>query len=110
MKEFSELYRSIDETTKTSAKLAAMQAFFLKASHEDAAWAVFFLSGERLKRLINTRILREWAIRSSGTSEWLFEESYSWVGDLAETIALLVPSQAIGTEDSLFGLLRKSSA
>ena len=101
MKEFSELYRSIDETTKTSAKLAAMQAFFLKASHEDAAWAVFFLSGERLKRLINTRILREWAVRSSGTSEWLFEESYSWVGDLAETIALLVPSQAIDTHGGL---------
>jgi DNA ligase-1 len=101
MKEFSALYRAIDETTKTNSKLAAMQAFFLKASHDDAAWAVYFLSGERVKRLVNTRVLREWAVRSSGIAEWLFEESYSWVGDLAETISLVVPSLALNTEGSL---------
>ncbi|MFN7876719.1 MAG: ATP-dependent DNA ligase [Pirellula sp.] len=101
MKEFSALYRSIDETTKTNSKLAAMRAYFLNASHEDAAWAVYFLSGERVKRLINTRTLREWAVQSSGVSEWLFEESYSWVGDLAETISLLVPSSALNTEGGL---------
>lgn len=101
MKEFSALYRSIDETTKTNSKLAAMREFFLNASHEDAAWAVYFLSGERVKRLVNTRTLREWAVKSSGISEWLFEESYSWVGDLAETISLLVPSSAMNTEGGL---------
>ena len=101
MREFSALYRSIDETTKTNAKLAALQSYLLKASHSDAAWAVFFLSGERFKRLVNTRVLREWAMQSSGTSEWLFEESYGWVGDLAETISLLVPSRAIETQNGL---------
>lgn len=101
MKEFSALYRSIDETTKTNAKLAAMRGFFLNVSHEDAAWAVYFLSGERVKRLISTRTLREWAVQSSGISDWLFEESYSWVGDLAETISLLVPSSALNTEGGL---------
>ena len=97
MRDFSELYRAIDETTKTNAKLSALQSYLLKASHEDAAWAVFFLSGERIKRLVNTRILREWAMHSSRMSDWLFEESYNWVGDLAETISLLVPTRAMET-------------
>ncbi|MCU0711159.1 MAG: ATP-dependent DNA ligase [Pirellula sp.] len=101
MKEFSSLYKAIDETTKTNSKLAAMQAYFQTACHDDAAWAIFFLSGERFKRLINTRVLREWAMQSSQTSSWLFEESYSWVGDLAETVFLLVPSRATTTEGGL---------
>ncbi|XZE18728.1 ATP-dependent DNA ligase [Pirellulaceae bacterium SH449] len=101
MKAFSALYRAIDETTKTNAKLSAMHSYFRSASHDDAAWAINFLSGERFKRLINTRILREWARHSSGTSEWLFEESYDWVGDLAETISLLVPSEATDTAGGL---------
>jgi DNA ligase-1 len=101
MKAFSALYRAIDETTKTNAKLSAMQSYFRTASHDDAAWAIYFLSGERFKRLINTRILREWAIHSSCIPDWLFEESYNWVGDLAETISLLVPSKATDTAGGL---------
>lgn len=101
MREFAALYKAIDETTKINAKLDAMQSYFQTADPGDAAWAIFFLSGERFKRLINTRLLREWAMLSSQTSAWLFEESYNWVGDLAETISLLVPSQAAETRGGL---------
>ena len=101
MRDFATLYRAIDETTKTNAKIAAMRSYFASASPADAAWAIFFLSGERLKRLVNTRLLREWAVRAGGVSEWLFEESYNWVGDLAETMALIVPSSATHTDGGL---------
>ncbi len=101
MKQFAALYRTIDETTKTNRKLQAMRDHFRSASPEDAAWALFFLSGERFKRAVPAKALREWAIASSGLSSWLFEESYNWVGDLAETIALTVPSPATITQGTL---------
>ncbi len=101
MKAFAAAYRSIDGTTKTHQKLAVMREYFLKASSQDAAWAVYFLSGERFKRVVPAKALREWALESASISEWLFEESYGWVGDLAETISLLVPSPATTTEGSL---------
>ncbi len=107
MKAFAAAYRSIDGTTKTHQKLAVMREYFLKASSQDAAWAVYFLSGERFKRVVPAKALREWALESASISEWLFEESYGWVGDLAETISLLVPSPATTTEGSLTDWIEK---
>lgn len=92
MKPFAALYRQLDQTTKTSRKVAAMVEYFTAAPRADAAWAVFFLSGERPRRLLPTRILRELATESAGISPWLFEECYEAVGDLAETVSLLVPA------------------
>lgn len=91
MREFANLYRALDETTKTSRKLAAMRRYFAQVDSADGAWAVFFLSGRRLKRLIRTALLRRWSAEAAGIPEWLFEECYGEVGDLAETIALLLP-------------------
>jgi DNA ligase 1 len=68
-----------------------MASYFSAAPPEDAAWAVHFLSGNRPKRLIPVRRLASWAMEVSGIQPWLFEESYHNVGDLAETIALLLP-------------------
>ncbi len=101
MREFAALYRAIDETTKTNRKLEAMRDHFRSAASDDAAWAVFFLSGERFKRAVSFKTLRQWATTASGISDWLFEESYNWVGDLAETISLVVPSPATTTEGTL---------
>ncbi|CAN5837491.1 ATP-dependent DNA ligase [soil metagenome] len=67
-----------------------MAAYFREARPADAAWAVYFLSGSRPKRLIPARRLATWAMEISSTPEWLFEESYHAVGDLAETISLLL--------------------
>jgi len=91
MKAFADLYAALDETTKTNAKITAMSRYFGSAPPEDVAWAVHFLIGRRPKRLIPTRDLVDWAIEEAGIPEWLFGESYQAVGDLAETIALLLP-------------------
>ncbi len=92
MKRFARLYAEIDSTTSTNRKVAAMVSYFRDAEPADAAWAVYFLSGGRPKRLIPMRRIAEWAMIESGVPDWLFEESYHAVGDLGETIALLLPS------------------
>ena len=101
MKAFADLYSALDATTSSNAKLAAMQAYFAQASPEDAAWAVYFLSGGRPRQLVPTRLLREQATLLSGLPEWLFEESYQAVGDLAETLSLLLPQAEHSSNEGL---------
>jgi DNA ligase-1 len=91
VKAFADLYTALDETTKTNAKIAAMSQYFGSAPPEDVAWAVHFLIGRRPKRLMPARDLVQWAIEEAGIPDWIFGESYQAVGDLAETIALLLP-------------------
>jgi len=91
VKAFAELYESIDRTTATQGKVAALVAYLRDASPSDAAWAVSFLVGRRPKRLVKSGDLRAWAAEAAGIPDWLFEESYTQAGDLAETISLLVP-------------------
>ncbi|WP_397451711.1 ATP-dependent DNA ligase [Pseudomonas sp. NA-150] len=91
MKAFAELYATLDATTSSNAKLAALVTYFSAAPPDDAAWAVYFLAGGRPRQLVPTRLLREQAMALSGLPEWLFEESYQAVGDLAETLSLVLP-------------------
>ena len=79
-----------------------MSRYFTAADPADAAWAVYFLSGHRPKRLVPVRRLAAWAMEESVVPDWLFEESYHAVGDLAETIALLLPDGAESSSDSHF--------
>ncbi|MFL1492277.1 ATP-dependent DNA ligase [Pseudomonas antarctica] len=101
MKAFAELYANLDATTSSNAKLAALQAYFRHAPPADAAWAVYFLSGGRPRQLVPTRLLRDMATEASGIEPWLFEESYQSVGDLAETISLLLPQSSYTSEHGL---------
>jgi DNA ligase-1 len=89
MKAFTDLYLALDATTSSNAKLAAMAAYFRSAAPEDAAWAVYFLAGGKPRQLVPSKVMREFALRSARIPEWLFDESYQSVGDLAETISLL---------------------
>jgi len=98
VKRFAQLYTAVDETMRTTEKVDAMAEYFRTAAAADAAWAVYFLSGGRPKRLIPVRRLAQWALEESGIPEWLFEESYDSVGDLAETMSLLLPD-ATGESD-----------
>ena len=100
MRRFSELYEALDATTSTNAKVEAMAAYFRAAPAEDAAWAVFFLTGQRLKRLISGRMLREWALRYTGLPEWLVGDAHAAVGDSAETVTLLVARGRAAEEDA----------
>ena len=101
MKAFATLYARLDATTSSNAKLAAMQDYFHHAPATDAAWAVYFLAGGRPRRLVPTKLLRALAIKAAALPEWLFEESYQSVGDLAETIALLLPASANTSTEGL---------
>lgn len=92
MKQFAVLFNQLDETTRTNEKVAAMARYFASADPRDAAWTVYFLSGERVKRLMNARKLAQWAMDEADVPDWLFDESYDAVGDLAETITLLLPA------------------
>ncbi|MDP9901308.1 ATP-dependent DNA ligase [Variovorax ginsengisoli] len=91
MKAFAALYRELDATTSSLAKQAALQRYLQAAAHEDAAWAVYFLAGGKPRQLVPTKLLRLLAQEAAGLPEWLFDESYEAVGDLAETISLLLP-------------------
>jgi len=91
MKAFADLYSALDGTTSSNAKLAALVEYFRVAPPADAAWAVYFLAGGKPRQIVPVAALRELAQRAAGLPEWLFEESYQAVGDLAETIALLLP-------------------
>ncbi|MEE4221721.1 ATP-dependent DNA ligase [Pseudomonas viridiflava] len=101
MRAFAELYTRLDATTSSNAKLAAMREYFELAEPQDAAWAVYFLSGGRPRQLVPTRILREQAMTLGNLPEWLFEESYQAVGDLAETLSLLLPQAEHSNDEGL---------
>lgn len=91
MQQFAALYTALDETNKTSQKVAALSDYFRSAPPADAAWALYFLMGRRPKRPVNTTKLTLWAIEAAGIPQWLFEESYDAVGDLAEAITKVLP-------------------
>lgn len=97
MHEFAELIHRLDQSTKTGDKLEAMAWFFKHASEMDSVWVIALFSHRRPKRQVSTKQLRSWCQEKSGIPDWLFEECYQTVGDLAETIALLLPS-ATGTQ------------
>lgn len=101
MKRFAELYTELDTTTKTNEKVDALVRYFSAAPPDDAAWALFFLSGRRLKGVLNSRKLHTWALEATGIPEWLFSECYDAVGDIAETITLLLPTPERSTDKPL---------
>ena len=110
MKAFADLYTALDETTKTTGKVEALVRYFRIAPPEDAVWAIHFLIGRRIKRLIETRALVEWAVAEAGVPEWIFGDCYSAVGDLAETIALLLPAPSASTAPAAPLLGRRAAA
>ena len=91
MREFARLFAELDETTATNRKLEALQAYFSSAAPENAAWAVYFLAGGKPRQAVPAKLLRQYAVEYAQLDEWLFEESYQAVGDLAETIAHILP-------------------
>ena len=101
MKAFAQLYANLDETTSTNAKRQFLEDYFRQAQPADAAWAVYFLSGGRPRQLVPTKVLRELAIKLANVPEWLFEESYQAVGDLAETFSLLLPEAEQTSDEGL---------
>ncbi len=107
MKRFSQLIKTLDSTNKTNVKVNALAEYFSEAPNEDKVWTIAILSHRRPPRPINTTLLREWASELASIPLWLFEESYHIVGDLAETIALVVPEGENATDKSLTQFLKE---
>jgi ATP-dependent DNA ligase len=105
MQRFTELYQRLDATNRTAEKTSLLENYFAVTPPADAAGALFFLFGNRVQRAVNTTRLREWLAEAAGWPLWLIEESYDAVGDLAETLALLVPPHATATRESLADLV-----
>lgn len=101
MLHFARLISALDQSNKTKDKLEALRHFLNSALDEDKVWAIALFTHRRPKRQISTKQLREWCQSSSGIPTWLFDESYHSVGDLAETISLLLPHPNNPTEQSL---------
>jgi len=101
MRRFAALYEAIDATTSTNAKVAAMVAYFSEAPPTDAAWAVFFLTGRRLKRLVPYAAINDWVLAATGLEAWLLGECYAVVGDGAETAALVLDQIAVETREDV---------
>ncbi|XOV75189.1 MAG: hypothetical protein ACFHWZ_17390 [Phycisphaerales bacterium] len=98
MKRFSRLVTELDSTTKSSAKQAALASYFREADPADGAWAVAIFTGRRLKRVVPYKELRALASEASGLPEWLVRECHSAVGDLSETISLILPRPQKGDD------------
>jgi len=94
VKRFATLFAELDASTATSDKLAALQRYYASAPAADAAWATYFLAGGKPRQVVPTGVLRAAARDAAGIAEWLFEECYQAVGDLAETIAHVLPAPA----------------
>lgn len=107
MRGFASLIKTLDSTNKTNVKVQALTDYFLVASDKDKVWTIAILSHRRPPRPVNTTLLREWASELANIPLWLFEESYHIVGDLAETIALIVPSSKTSTEKTLTQFLEE---
>ncbi|RRQ49676.1 ATP-dependent DNA ligase [Maribacter algicola] len=110
MKRFAQLIKTLDSTNKTTVKVDALTQYFLEANDADKVWTIAILSHRRPPRPVNTTLLREWASELANIPLWLFEESYHIVGDLAETIALVVPSSKSSTEKTLTQFLEEMIA
>jgi DNA ligase-1 len=94
LRRFVQLYETLDRTTSTNAKVAAMEVYFREAPPGDAAWALFFLTQRKIKRLLPSRVLWDLTLERTGLPAWLLEHSYAEVGDAAELVALLVDRPA----------------
>ena len=99
MKRFTRLFLELDAGNRTSGKVAALKRYFAEVPPEDGAWAVYFLTGNRPKRAVRSRDFREWAGRACGFPDWMVDTCYQHVGDLAETLALLLERRGDGADD-----------
>lgn len=101
MKVLADLINALDSTNKTSSKIQAIETFLSESTELDKYWFLRLFTGKRPRRSVKTNLLRQWATQISEVPDWLFQESYLAVGDLAETISLIIPPAKETIEKSL---------
>jgi DNA ligase-1 len=108
VKDFVHLYLQLEESNRTNDKVQALVHYFRSAPDESACWGLWFLLGNRVKRVVNTTVQREWIAEESGIPLWLVEECYTNVGDLSETISLLLPRREVGIQEPLEQIVKQT--
>ncbi len=93
MQQFAALVNILGTSTKTNDKLEALSNYFSTADDKDKVWVIALFTGRKPRRAVNSTLLQNWCIELLNIPHWLFEECYHTVGDLAETIALLLPDK-----------------
>lgn len=101
MKAFASLFLSLDETNKTTEKVNILKDYFLAVPDPDKIHMLALFTGRKPKKPINSTLIKTWAMEVTQIPVWLFEESYQVVGDLAETMALLMPLSTAGSSKTL---------
>ncbi|MEM7230133.1 MAG: ATP-dependent DNA ligase [Planctomycetota bacterium] len=101
MKRFTQLYLALDQTASTHDKVTLLESFLCEATDDDAAWVVALFMGERPKGSASTRMVRELVGEGTGFAPWMIQECYEAVGDLSETVALLLPDSDATSDESL---------
>ena len=101
MKHFAELILALESSNKTTAKIDAMVHYLQTADEKDKLWFLALFTGKRPKRPVNSNFLKLWALEIIQLPEWLFLESYSSVGDLGETLSLILPAPENNIDKSL---------
>lgn len=101
MKAFAALFEKLDQTTKTNERIRALAEYLANIADADRLWCIALLSGKRPKRVVNAAKMKEWAADLANIPMWLFEESYHVVGDMSETISLLLPNVSTSNDRSL---------
>jgi DNA ligase-1 len=92
MRDFATLVNTLDSTNKTLLKQEAIARYLTEADEVDKLWFLALFTGKKPKRNVNSSDMKRWAMELAGIPEWLFVESYATVGDLAETLSLLLPN------------------
>jgi DNA ligase-1 len=107
MKRFVRLFNSLDQTTRTNLKVEALREYFATAPRRDAAWAAYLLAGKKIGKAISSRRLRDWVSQGTNLPAWLVEECFVAVGDLSETLALLLPDNPQSEEIPLHKVIEE---
>ncbi|HXS37601.1 MAG TPA: ATP-dependent DNA ligase [Flavipsychrobacter sp.] len=115
MQRFAQLIEDLNNTTKTNDKRDALVQYFKEAPDADKLWLVALFTGRRPRRIVNSTLLAEWCMEFAGIEQWLFYESYGTVGDLAETMSLILPppveiEKSLSLSDMMLQLKRLQTA
>ena len=91
MNRFAELLDALVFTSSRNGKLCLMQEYFRETPDPERGWALAALTGE-----LSFREVKSWQVRDlamSRVDSELFGWSWDFVGDLAETVALIWPER-----------------
>jgi DNA ligase-1 len=100
---FADLLERLAFTPRRSVKLAHLVGYFASTPDPDRGYALAALTGDLALRAVTPSLLR--GLVAERVDAELFALSYDFVGDLAETIALIWPEGGVGGDVALSDLV-----